>query len=263
MARALSAHEDTTLHTPTSLEKGVEILRALAGHPHPVGLAQLSRQIGLPKSTVHRLLGVLCTQRLARRVGTGYALDSRMAELTGGGRLPGDRRLVLPHLLHLYESTRQTVNLAITRGLELAYVERLYGGDRVRSLSDGLDRAPLHCTAAGKVLLAFDAELRRAFFTHGALDRFTRRTVTRLSPLEQELAGVQRRRVAYSVEEFTGGVSCAAAPVFGADGRVCMAVGVALPAGDGRLADLGLTVVRAALAITTSLRAAATTLRQA
>lgn len=245
---------DSPLHQLTSMEKGVEILRTLAGAPRPVGLAQLSRQTGLPKSTVHRLLGVLCAQRLARRVGAEYALGSQLAELANGGRLPGERRLILPHLLRLYEVTRHTVNLGVSRGFEVAYVERLYGLDRVRSRSDGVDRAPLHCTAMGKVLLAFDADLRRSFFAHGELERLTQRTVTRLTPLEQELTAVQRRRVAYSVEEFTRGVSCAAAPVFGADGRLRLVVGVARPTGEARLESLGTAVLRTALTITAALR---------
>ncbi|MFI6477879.1 IclR family transcriptional regulator [Nonomuraea sp. NPDC050663] len=258
MARTLSVHEDvSTQAQPSSLEKGVEILRALAGNAHPVGVAHVSRQTGLPKSTVHRLLGMLCGQRLARRVGTDYTLDQELSELTGAlrTRVPGTRRVVLPHLLRLYETTRQTVNLAVGQGLEAGYIERLYGCDRVESPSDGVDRAPLHCTAAGKVLLAFDPELRRAFFSHGVLERFTRRTITRLSALEQELAVVHRRGVAYSREEFSGGVSCAAAPVFGPDGRICMAVGVAGQANESRLAEHGPAVLRVALATTTALRA--------
>lgn len=257
MARTLSAHEDTPPHAqPSSLEKGVEILRALAGNPHPVGVAHVSRQTGLPKSTVHRLLGMLCSQRLARRVGTEYTLDEQMSELTGAlrGRVPGTRRVVLPHLIHLYETTRTTVNVAVSHGLQAGYVERIYGNDRVVSPSDGVDRAPLHCTATGKVLLAFDPELRRSFYNHGALERFTRRTITRLTTLEQELSQVHRKGVAYSQEEFSGGVSCAAAPVFGPDGRICMAIGVAGQATEARLAELGLVVLRAALATTATLR---------
>ncbi|MEU5861466.1 MULTISPECIES: IclR family transcriptional regulator [unclassified Nonomuraea] len=238
-----------------SLERGIDILLALSAAPRPVSLAQLSRSTGLPKSTAHRILGVLCARELARRVGTGY-LPGRQLETMAGiarSRIPGSRRVVLPYLLCLQETTRQTVNLAVTAGLEARYVERLYGHDRVRSRSDGTDLAPLHCTATGKALLAFDTGLREEVLGRGGFERLTRRTITGVATLERELAQVRRYGVAYAQEEYTEGVSCVAAPVFGPGGGVCMSVGVAAPAPSAPLARLGLTVRGAAQAISAAL----------
>ncbi|NUP00304.1 MAG: IclR family transcriptional regulator [Nonomuraea sp.] len=240
---------------PGSLERGIDILLALSAAPRPVSLAQLCRSTGLPKSTAHRILGVLCSRELARRVGNGY-LPGRQLETMAGiarGRVPGTRRRVLPYLLHLHETTRHTVNLAVPSGLEARYVERLYGHDRVPSRSDGADVAPLHCTATGKALLAFDPRLREELLTRGAFERLTRRTITDLATLERELAQVRRHGVAYAQEEYTEGVSCVAAPVFGPGGRVCMSVGVAARATSAPLAKLGITVRGAAQAISAAI----------
>lgn len=240
---------------PGSLERGIDILIALGASDHPVTLAQVCRATGLPKSTAHRLLGVLCSRGLARRTGNAYVpgdLASSMAGLARP-RVPGTRAAVLPYLLYLYETTRQTVNLAVPSGLEARYVERLYGHNRVRSRSDGLDRAPLHCTATGKALLAFDPALRREVLARGSFERLTRRTITGLAALERELSQVRRHGVAYAREEFTEGVSCVAAPVFGPDGRVRMAVGVAAPAHTASLDRLGISVRGAAQAISAAL----------
>lgn len=247
--------DDRPVSQPGSLERGIDILLALSAASRPVSLAQLCRSTGLPKSTAHRILGVLCTRELARRVGNGYLPGELLESMSGitRARVPGTRRAVLPYLLYLYETTRQTVNLAVPSGLEARYVERLYGHNRVGSRSDGVDRAPLHCTATGKALLAFDPKLREELLARGSFERMTRRTITSLAGLERELAQVRRHGVAYSQEEFTDGVACVAAPVFGPGGRICMSLGVAAPACSVPLGRLGISVRGAAQAISAAL----------
>jgi DNA-binding IclR family transcriptional regulator len=236
---------------PGSLERGIDILLALSAADRPVSLAQLCRSTGLPKSTAHRILGVLCARELARRVGNGYLPGHQLDSMAGiaRGRIPGTRRMVLPYLLYLHETTRQTVNLAVPSGLEARYVERLYGHNRVASRSDVTDRAPLHCTATGKALLAFDPKLREELLARGEFERLTRRSIINLAALERELAQVRRYGVAYAQEEYTEGVSCVAAPVFGPGGRICMSVGVAARSSSAPLAKLGISVRGAAQAI--------------
>ncbi|MFC4120319.1 IclR family transcriptional regulator [Nonomuraea zeae] len=240
---------------PGSLERGIDLLIALGAATRPVTLSQLCRSTGLPKSTAHRLLGVLCSRELATRTGNAYLPGELLESMAASARtrVPGSRRAVLPYLLYLYETTRQTVNLAVPAGLETRYVERLYGHNRVGSRSDGRDRAPLHCTATGKTLLAFDPKLRQELLARGGFERMTRRTITSLAALERELAQVRRHGVAYAQEEYTEGVACVAAPVFGPGGRVCMSVGVAAPASAAPLAKLGISVRGAAQAISAAL----------
>ncbi|MEV4469624.1 IclR family transcriptional regulator [Nonomuraea salmonea] len=255
ISQARMVRRERPASQPGSLERGIDILLALSAATGPVTLSQLCRSTGLPKSTAHRILGVLCSRELARRVGSAYLPGELPASMGGATRprIPGSRRRVLPYLLHLYEATRQTVNLAVPAGPEVRYVERVYGHDRVRSRSDGDDRAPLHCTAAGKALLAFDPKLRHDLPAHGPFERLTRRTVTSLAALDRELAQVRRQGLACSQEEYTEGVACVAAPVFGPGGRVCMAVSVAAPAQVVPLGPLGISVRGAAQAISAAL----------
>lgn len=78
----------------------------------------------------------------------------------------------------------------------------------------------------------------------------TGRTLTGPAALERELAAVRVEGVSYAREEFAEGICCAAAPVFGPDGRVCMTVSVAAPAGAAALPRLGPAVRRTAHQIT-------------
>ncbi|WP_084517342.1 IclR family transcriptional regulator [Microtetraspora niveoalba] len=243
------------LEKPSSLEKAISILTSLSAAVQPVSLAELSRRTGLPKTTAYRLLGVLCAKGLTQRIGIDYAIGDRLVSLAGPGprMIPGTRPLVLPHLVRLYERTRQTVNLAVPRGLEVAYVERVYGHGRVSSPSDEVDRAPLHCTAGGKVLLAFDHALNASFRERGTLDRMTRRTIVAHAALDRELRVVRRHGVAYAREEFAEGVVCAAAPVFDGDGGVRMAVSVACPAPSSVSGEVAALVKQTAHAVSATI----------
>ncbi|WP_176955260.1 IclR family transcriptional regulator [Sinosporangium album] len=242
------------VQSPTSLEKAIAILTSLSKASHPMSLAELSRSTGLPKTTAYRLLGTLCRNGLAQRIGIDYAVGDHLLTLAGHGRrpFPAARRIVLPHLVRLYELTRHTVNLAVARGLEAAYVERVYGQSRIDSPSDDIDRAPLHCTATGKVLLAFDQELGQSFRRHGSRTRMTRHTLVTDTALDRELHRVRRQGVAYAREELAKGIACAAAPVFGPDGRICMSIGVAGPAGTLHLPELAAVVRRTANALSSA-----------
>ncbi|MEV0587557.1 IclR family transcriptional regulator [Nonomuraea sp. NPDC050310] len=239
-----------------SLERAIDLLTSLSGHSAPLSLSRLARETGLPKSTTHRLLGVLCARDLVKRAGTGYVLGDLLTTLTRE-RIPGSRPLVLPYLMDLYETTRQTVNVAVASGPEAIYVERIYGHDRVACPSDEHDRAPLHCTAAGKVLLAYDDDARKALLEHGRLARMTQRTITGLLGLDRELALVRRHGLAYSQEEFAPGLTSVAAPVIGPGGSVTMAVEIAGRTSAMRLGRVGIAVRGAAQAISTALSVAA------
>ncbi|WP_203971251.1 IclR family transcriptional regulator [Planotetraspora silvatica] len=249
----LSRH--LTPDQPSSLEKAITIITSLSTAPQPMSLAELSRRTGLPKTTAHRLLGVLCRRGFARRIGIDYAIGDQLISLAGPGprTIPGTRRIVLPYMIRLYELTRQTVNLAVSRGLEVTYIERVYGHTRVNSPSDDVDRAPLHCTATGKVLLAFNNELNASFRDTGAMQKMTRRTLAGPAALDRELQMVRRNGLAYSREEFAEGVACAAAPVFGPDGRICMAVGVAGPSANSVTPEVAGMVRKTAHAISATI----------
>jgi DNA-binding IclR family transcriptional regulator len=209
------------------LERMLHLLAVLGQAPRPLSLSELGRRSGLPKTTTHRMLGILRRERMVDRTGNAYYLGGRMFELAGSG-LPGrpalDRRQFLPDLLELYERTRRTVSLGVLDGAEVAYIERLYGRDRVSSPSDLADRAPPHCTAIGKVLLAYRCDM-----VPGELPRLTPRTITTPGRLEAELVLAREHGIARSRGEFAPHICCLAAPVIGRGGRVVAAVGITAP----------------------------------
>jgi DNA-binding IclR family transcriptional regulator len=89
---------------------------------------------------------------------------------------------------------------------------------------------PVHCTALGKVLMAFlpEAEIH-AILDQQPLIRKTPKTITRKAHLLQHLAEVREQGVAYDLEENTSGITCIAAPIFGRSGQVFAGLSIAGP----------------------------------
>jgi DNA-binding IclR family transcriptional regulator len=223
---------DSSSHDRRStVEKAMTILAELAAAAKPLTLSQLTRRTGFAKTTTHRLLGELQADGLVRRYETRYQLNTGVSWLAAPidediCRLQWQRSRLLPHLIDLFEKTRQTVNLAVLHGGEVIYVERIYGHNRVRSRSDGTDRAPAHLTAAGKLLLAYRPQPpahparpapRRGATPGNGAER----------DLEVELSGIRREGVAFSFGDLTPGVHCVAAPVRDRAGRPIAAVALA------------------------------------
>ena len=210
--------------TPVSvLARAAAVVRAF-DVDHPVlGVAEIARRTGLPKTTVHRLAAELCEIRALDRAESregAYRLGMWLFEL--GELVPTHRSLsdaALPIMEDLREVTRQRIHLAVFEGVDVVYVEILgTGGMDLASRTGG--RLPAHATGVGKVMLAYSpAAVVRARVDAG-LPPLTPRTIVTPGRLTAELRAIRTVGMAQDREESHVGVSCVAAPVFGADRRI-------------------------------------------
>ena len=120
-----------------------------------VGPSELARRLGLPKSSIANICGALADAGLVRRIGTGFALGRRLAEL--GGAYLGS----VDQVQEFYDVARQlpaaseeTVQFAVLDGLEVTYLARHDGRQPVRLTSGIGRRLPAFSTATGKAALA-------------------------------------------------------------------------------------------------------------
>ena len=91
-------------------------------------------------------------------------------------------------------------------------------------------RVPIHCTANGKLLLAFAPRRRRErLLSSISLERYTRNTLTERAALHRELLEIRRRGYAEDNEEFLVGVCCLAVPVKDHRGRAVAGLAVSSP----------------------------------
>ncbi|HEY8799368.1 MAG TPA: IclR family transcriptional regulator [Candidatus Limnocylindrales bacterium] len=175
------------------------------------GPSELARRLGLPKSSIANICNALADIGLVRRIGTGFALGRKLAEL-GGAYLAS-----VDQVQEFYEASRllptgseETVQLAILDGLEMTYLARHDGRQPVRLTSQIGRRLPATVTATGKAALASldEDELERRLATIVALPVLTANSLGTLDALHADLATVRRRGYAIDDEETVEGVVC-------------------------------------------------------
>ncbi len=212
-----------------AVDKALRILETLGAEPVDLGLAELSRRLGIEKSTLHRLLGTLERRGFVRRDPSSlrYSLGIRMLELgTAVTARSALGRAAAPVLDRLAVRSRLTVNLAVLDEDEILYVAKRESPEPLRLTVEVGRRLPAHCTALGKAMLAFrpDAEVRRLYGRKKKLRRFTPNTIVDPARLLGELARVRRTGAAEDREELVPGLRCLAAPVVDFTGYAVAAI---------------------------------------
>ncbi|GAA4240068.1 IclR family transcriptional regulator [Actinomadura meridiana] len=206
------------------------IIEAFTADDDTLSLAELVRRSGVPKASVHRIAQELLDWGVLERAGNPYRLGLRLFEI--GQRVPRQRSLreaAHPYMEDLLLATQETVHFAIHDGLEVLYVEKLVVHRGMKKESRIAGRLPLHCTATGKVILAFSPpELLQDVLRDG-LTALTRKTVTQPGRLRQQIEQSRAEHLAVEVEETRLGYMSAAVPVFGNDDMLVGALSITAP----------------------------------
>ena len=249
---------DEPAAAPSVLWKAFDVLAVFSHRDRVLTLAEIARRSGLPKSTAHRVLAMLAETGAVELGDGGYRLGLRMFSL---GALPpeaGLREAAMVHLEGLHRVTGQTLHLAVLRGDDVVYLEKLLSRKPVETPAAIGNRMPATCTAVGKALLAFSGEQREAAVLAGPLVRRTATSVVTAGDLRAQLAAVRDRGYATDREESTRGLACIAVPVLVGD-RPVAAISVAFPAtaGPGDVLVGPLRQAAAAVAASPAVRRAA------
>lgn len=209
--------------------RAVGLLKSFTAARPEKGLAELSRERGLNKTTTFRLLSALESEGMVERTaGGGYRLGSEVVALGGLALGAADLRTASrPELEALARDTRETATLEILSGADVVILEEATGDHVIGSNASLGTRWPAHATSTGKVLLGF-AEGGGAVAA-GALPALTPRTITEPRAWARELERVREQGFAVSAEELEPGYVAVAAPVRGAHGEVVAALSVGGP----------------------------------
>ncbi|MCU1686320.1 MAG: IclR family transcriptional regulator [Amycolatopsis sp.] len=213
-----------------SLDRALTLLSELAKEAKT--LDQLAEAVGVHKSTVLRLLRTLESHHFVRREGTRYyRLGSALFDLANQALEDRDvRRSSQPALAELNARTGHTIHLATYEDGEVVYIDKYEGHHSVRMYSRIGKRAPLHCTAVGKVLVAAMPVARRIEIAE-KLDYvvLTGNTITNPADFLAELDNVALRGYAVDNAEHEDFIHCIAAPIRGAGGEVLAAASMSIP----------------------------------
>jgi DNA-binding IclR family transcriptional regulator len=213
-----------------SVARALELLNALGQSPR--SLDQLADTVGVHKSTVLRLLQTMEAQRFVMHDASHrYRLGSRLFDLAQLSLEQRDVRAVArPHLERLNASTGQTVHLAAYESGEVVYIDKLDALQGVRMYSRVGLRAPLHCTAVAKVLVAALPPVVAAKIAESIeYAPMTANTITSASDYRAELERVRAAGYAQDREEHESFINCIAAPIRNGSGTVVAAASVSVP----------------------------------
>jgi len=217
-----------------SLKKSLQVLEALAKErENGIGITQLSKQLNLPKSTIHQILS---TFKSARFVGQNpedkkYRLGLRIFEL--GNIVQSQleiRKIAHPYLYDLSRKTNETTYLVVLEGSRIVYIDCVESTARLRAHPVFGIKVPLYCTGLGKAIMAFLPEERiNKIIQEEGLERFTENTITDPEVLKQELKEVQKRGYSIDNMEHEEGIQCVGAPIRNHRGEVFAAVSISGP----------------------------------
>lgn len=209
------------------------VLEALVAAERPASLTDIVKACELPKPTVYRMLAMLEAAGLvARDPGAArYVPGPRLAALglniMMNGSLGSARHAILAQLV---EKIGETCNFTMLQGGEVMYLDRVEAAWPLRMNLTSGSRVPLHCTASGKLLLAFLPKASRDRILESiSYQRYTDTTIASRKSLEAELARIRKARYAVDNEEFHAGLVCVAVPTRNPKGRPCAAVAVHAP----------------------------------
>lgn len=208
-----------------AIDRAFTVLRALASRKGTSTLADVTRESGLPKSTVLRLLIALEDQGAVQTVGGRYAIGTGLAALSHqGAPASALKEVARPHLVELANLLEENVSLTIADGDATLYIDTAVAESSVMVQDWTGERLPYHGSAGGLALVSTwtDDEITR--FAAAGLEPFTPTTVTTLDALMAKVDQVRRTGVVFTQQEFSDQVNGVGALIVGPDGEALGAV---------------------------------------
>jgi DNA-binding IclR family transcriptional regulator len=212
------------------IARAAEILRALIDQPEGLSLAQISRKVGLARSTVHRIVTALEAERfvIPSSAGGHIRLGPGLVPLAASVRIEL-RQEAHPYLEQLSREVNETVDLAILNVDKVLFIDQIAAPQRLQAVSAVGIEFPLYCTANGKAILAELPPGQVERLLPQELEPLTPHTITSRQQLMEELERVRLTRVAYDREEHTLGICAVGATIRDPLGNLA-AVTIPLPA---------------------------------
>lgn len=213
-----------------TVAKALKALEHVCESDQPVGVTELAKRFHLVKSNAHRVLMTLTDLGYLRKRDDGkYAPTLKVWEL---GMLIVSRldivQVAKPYLDELNKKTEEAVHLAALDGENVVYLAVLESTHPIKIHARVGGSAPIHCSASGKILLAYNPALRAKVLS-GPLPRFTRKTPTRAADLEKALETARRQGFSTNDGDWIEGICGIAAPVHTRERMAVAAVGMTCP----------------------------------
>lgn len=200
-----------------ALEKAIAIIETLSQHNDAVGVSELCKEVGIPKTSVFFILNTLEQYEYITKTEEGkYILGKQFINIGLSVLNKIDIRVVArPFMNKLQTETGFTVHLAILDNFEALYVEKVENNAFVKFSTYVGQRQLLHVTAVGKVMAAYmpEEQLTECIRIKGLPEK-TQKTITNVQDFRNELEAIRKQGYAVEDEEGEIGIRCIGAPIF-------------------------------------------------
>ena len=213
-----------------SLTRAFDIVELLSTEQHGMALTEIAERLGLPQSTVYRLLSSLKERGYVEQTERNgkYRMGLTFVQMSSLylNRLEL-RTEAEPLMRELSRETKQTVFLATRDADQIVYIDKMEQFDSLRKYSIIGQRKPVYATSLGKALLSGlrDEEIR-TLLGDAEFEQFGPKTHTDLPRLIFDIQSSRERGWAFDDEEAEPGVRCVAAPIRDYRANVIAAVSV-------------------------------------
>ena len=218
-----------------SIGKALDLLEFLSDNELEIGIADISKKLNMSPSTVHRIITFLNSRGyvIKNQKTAKYRLGIKLFEL--GCTVQSTKNLIetiKPYLLQLSKSINETSNLAILESKEVIYIAKSESSEMLTTNIKIGTRLPAHCTALGKVMLAYlsDGEFNQLYGSNEPVMSLTSRSISSLDELKKELKKVKEQGYALDKEESIIGIHCVAVPIFYQPKEAIAAISITGPA---------------------------------
>lgn len=213
-----------------SVQNGLRILKLFSKEKLVWGITEISRELGLPKSTVSRLINDLMLEGYLRKTGRKYTLGLSILGLTGVimSQLEIHSEAFEP-LKGLVNKLNENAHISTLDGTNLIYILKVESKQTIRLLSHVGHHRPPSCSAPGKLLLAFQPKETVDRVIEAGLPKRGPNSVTDPDVLLQQLEQIRKDEYCVCIDEMYEDVISIAAPIKDYTGKVIASVSIAAP----------------------------------
>jgi len=217
----------------TTVIKALTVLEKVAFANGGISLADLVKELDMPKTTIYRLIETLkhCDYIHLDANTERYYVGWKTVQIGVSGLNNIEVvDIAAPYLTKLAEKTGETAFLAGYYNGEIVYLYKKEGTQSIRTTAQLGMRRPVHCTAVGKAILStFTWEEVEKILEEKGMKKYTENTITDAHKLRKELLEIKRNGYAIDREEIEIGLTCYAVPIFNFTGNMAGSIGLGGP----------------------------------
>ncbi len=216
-----------------SVIKAFDVIDHIALSDKELGVTEISEALNYGVSATYHLLNTLkeCNIIEQNQITKKFKLSLKLWQIGMRAYGQNDISVILkPYLRKLKELTGETSNLTILDNNEIVYIAQEESNRLLKMFTKIGVSAPLHCTGAGKILLAYQPKSKQDHILDSIeLIKYTNKTITDKDKLIEELELIKKQGYGLDDEEREIGVSCIGAPVFGVNNEIIACISISGP----------------------------------